>query len=57
MTARIVDLQKWREGHPPMVRLVNISVHLMSASFQLQRNAWRAWASMFIVRQFLGREW
>ncbi len=48
MTAQIVDLDKWREEHPPLVRLAHISVHLMSASFQLQRNAWRAWFSLFV---------
>jgi hypothetical protein len=47
MTAQIVDLDKWHEEHPPLVRLAHISDHLMSASFQLQRNAWRAWFSLF----------
>jgi hypothetical protein len=50
MTAKIVDLDKWREEHPPIVRLAHISAHLISASFQLQRNAWRAWFSLFFGR-------
>lgn len=51
MTARIVDLAKWREEHPPLVRLAHISGHLMMAGFALQRHAWRAWLSLFIVRR------
>lgn len=51
MTARIVDLAKWREERPPIVRLAHITGHLMMASFAFQRNAWRAWLSLFIVRR------
>ncbi len=51
MTARVVDLAKWREDHPLLVRLAHISGHLMLASFAFQRNAWRAWLSIFIVRR------
>lgn len=38
MNAKIIDLTKWREEHPPLVRLANVSVHLMNASFQLQQS-------------------
>ena len=48
MTAQIVDLEKWRQEHPPLVRLAHIQCHLMSATLQMQRNAWRAWLSMFV---------
>jgi hypothetical protein len=51
MTAKIVDLDKWREEHPPLVQLANISANLMRAHFKLQRNAWRAWFSLFFRRQ------
>ena len=51
MTARVVDLAKLREEHPPIVRLAHISGHLMMASFAFQRNYWRAWLSMFVVRR------
>ncbi len=51
MTARVVDLAKWREDHPPLVRLAHISGHLMVASFAYQRNAWRAWLSFFVIRR------
>lgn len=51
MTARIVDLQQWRHDHPPLVRLAHISGRLMMASFAYQRNAWRAWLSMFVIRR------
>ncbi len=51
MTARVVDLAKWREAHPPLVRLAHISGHLMVASFAYQRNAWRAWLSFFVIRR------
>lgn len=51
MPEKIVDLAKWREEHPPLVRLAHISGHLMLASFDWQRNAWRAWLSCFIVRR------
>jgi len=51
VTAEIVDLTKWREEHPPLVRLAHITGHLMLASFALQRNAWRAWLSLFVVRR------
>lgn len=49
MEAQIIDLAKWREEHPPLIRLAHISCHLMMASFAFQRNAWRAWMSLFIV--------
>jgi len=48
MTARIVDLKQWREDHPPLVRLAQINAHLMAATFAVQRNAWRAWLSLFM---------
>ena len=51
MTAKIIDLSEWREEHPPIVRLAHISGHLMMASFAFQRNYWRAWLSMFVVRR------
>ncbi|MEN6630005.1 MAG: hypothetical protein ABFC42_10195 [Sulfuricella sp.] len=39
MTAEIVSLSKWREDHPPVVRLVNIGMHCWLAS-------WRLWAAL-----------
>lgn len=51
MEAQIIDLAKWREDHPPIVRLAHITGHLMMASLSFQRNAWRAWLSLFIVRR------
>lgn len=48
MNAQIINLAKWREEHPPLVRLAHIQCHLLSASFQLQRNAWRALFSLFV---------
>lgn len=48
MTAKIVDLDKWREDHPPLMRLAHIQCHLFSAVLRLQRNAWRAWFSLFV---------
>lgn len=48
MNAKIIDLTKWREEHPPLVRLAHIQCHLMSATLRLQRNAWRAWFSLFV---------
>ena len=39
MTAEIVSLNKWREDHPPVVRLANITLHCWLASFRL----WAAW--------------
>lgn len=51
MNAQIVDLAKWREEHPPLVRLAHIQRHLFSASLRLQRNSWRAWLSLFIVKR------
>lgn len=50
MTATVTDLAKWREEHPPLVRLLAISGHLAHASFNLQREAWKAWWSFFLVR-------
>jgi len=45
MTARIVDLDRWRVEHPPMIRLVNISLHCWSAYWRLcaaiSRQLWR----------------
>lgn len=35
MTAEIVSLNKWREDHPPMVRLTAITLHCWSAYFRL----------------------
>ena len=49
MNAQIIDLGKWREEHPPLVRLVHIQCRLFAASFELQRNAWRAWMSLFAI--------
>ena len=48
MTAKIVDLDKWREDHPPLVRLARIQCHLFSAALRLQHNAWRALFSLFV---------
>lgn len=39
MSAQIVDLAKWREEHPPLVRLMNINAHCWAASWRL----WGAW--------------
>lgn len=50
MEAQVIDLAKWREEHPPMVRLVNITGRLIMASVDFQRNACRAWLSLFILR-------
>lgn len=50
MIAKIVDLKKWADNHPPAVRLVQISTSLLTASLALQRNAWRAWFSLFVPR-------
>ena len=35
MTAEIVSLNKWREDHPPVVRLANITLHCWAASWRL----------------------
>lgn len=43
MTARIIDQAKWREEHPPMVRLMNITTHCWAASWRL----WGAWMGVF----------
>ena len=50
MTARIISLDKWRAEHPPMVRLAHLSGHILIASLALQRNAWRAWLTLFMRR-------
>ena len=42
MTAEIVSLDKWREEHPPAVRLLNIWGHCAMASWRLYWAAWRA---------------
>lgn len=47
MQAQIVDLAKWREEHPPLVRLAHIQCHLLSATMRLQHNVFRAWLSLF----------
>lgn len=47
MDAQIVDLAKWRQDHPPAVRLVNIGLHCWLASFRL----WSAWIGMYGPRR------
>lgn len=42
MTAEIVSLDKWREEHPPAVRLLNIWGHCAMAGWRLYWAAWRA---------------
>lgn len=39
MTATITDLKKWREEHPPALRLLTIWGHCYSASWRLY-SAW-----------------
>lgn len=47
MTAEIVSLNKWREDHPPAVRLTNIVLHCWLASFRL----WSAWLNAYGPRR------
>ena len=35
MTATVTDLSKWREDHPPAVRLAQIGLHCWSAYWRL----------------------
>jgi len=51
MTARIVDLAKWREEHPPLVRLAHIAGRLCCAGMSIQSAYFKAWLSLFIVRR------
>lgn len=42
MTATVTNLDKWREDHPPVVRLLNIWVQCGAAGWRLYWAAWRA---------------
>lgn len=42
MSAKVVDLQRWRESHPPAVRLTHITLHCWAASWRL----WGAWMGL-----------
>ncbi len=50
MTAEIVNLKQWEAEHPPLLRLVHISRHLICAAAAMQYNAWRVWWSIFVIR-------
>lgn len=39
MTAKIVDLDKWRADHPPALRLMTITLHCWVTT-------WRLWAAL-----------
>ena len=42
MTATVTDLAKWREDHPPAVRLLNIWLQCGAAGLRLYAAWWRA---------------
>ena len=42
MTATVTDLAKWKEDHPPAVRLLNIWIQCGSAGMRLYSAWWRA---------------
>ena len=35
MTAEIINLRKWEEDHPPVVRLLTMSAHCVEAYWKL----------------------
>jgi hypothetical protein len=47
MPASVTDLQKWRDDHPPTLRLLNIWGHCAMAGWRLY---WAAWRAMLSVR-------
>ena len=50
MTATVTDLQKWREVHPPVVRLMQIWMHCGSAYWRLIFAAQAAAVSAMVRR-------